>query len=85
MGKRVYSTHTVEYYLFFKRKEILTHLGVQSVKQLTLAQVMISRSVSSSPASGSVMTSQNLEPASDSVSASLSAPPCLCAFVLFQK
>ena len=47
----------------------------QSVKCLTLAQVMISRSVSSSPASGSVLTAQSLEPVSDSVSPSLSDPP----------
>ena len=43
----------------------------QSVKQPTSAQVMISRSVSSSPASGSVLTAQSLEPVSDSVSPSL--------------
>ena len=48
---------------------------VQSVKHLTLAQVIISRTVSSSPASGSVLTAQSLEPVSDSVSPSLSAPP----------
>ena len=47
----------------------------QSVKHLTSAQVMISQSMSSSPASGSVLTAQSLEPASDSVSPSLSAPP----------
>ena len=47
-----------------------------SVKRPTLAQVMISRSVSSSPASGSVLTAQSLEPASDSVSPSLSDLPC---------
>ena len=40
----------------------------------TTAQVMISQSVSSSPTSGSVLTAQSLEPASDSVSPSLSAP-----------
>ena len=33
----------------------------QSVKRLTSAQVMISRSVSSSPALGSVLTAQSLE------------------------
>ena len=38
------------------------------VKHLTSAQVMILRFVSSSPTSGSVLTAQNLEPASDSVS-----------------
>ena len=42
-----------------------------SVKRLTSAQVMISRSVSSSPTSGSVLTAQSLEPVSDSVSPSL--------------
>ena len=45
----------------------------QSVKHPTLAQVMISQSVSSSPGLGSVLTAQSLEPASDSVSPSLSA------------
>ena len=55
----------------------------QSVKLRTSAQVMISRSVSwsksvsSSPGSGSMLTAQSLEPASDSVSPSLSAPPLL--------
>ena len=49
----------------------------QSVKHLTSAQVKISRSMSSSPALGSVLTAQSLEPASDSVSPSLSAPPLL--------
>ena len=44
----------------------------QSVKRPTAAQVMISQFVSSSPASGSVLTAQSLEPASDSVSPSLS-------------
>ena len=49
----------------------------QSMECPTSAQVMISRPVSSSPASGSVLTAQSLEPASDSVSPSLSAPPLL--------
>ena len=56
--------------------------AAQSVKCPTSAQVMISRFVGSSPASGSVLTAQSLEPASDSVSPSLYAPPllmlCLC-------
>ena len=47
----------------------------QSAERPTSAQVMISWSVSSSPASGSVLTAQSLEPALDSVSPSLSAPP----------
>ena len=49
----------------------------QSVECPTLAQVMISRLVSSSPTSGSVLTAQSLEAASDSVSLSRSAPPSL--------
>ena len=49
----------------------------QSVERPTWAQVMISRFVSSSPASGSVLTAQSLEPALGSVSPSLSAPPLL--------
>ena len=49
----------------------------QAVERRTSAQVMISRSVSSSPASGSVLTAQNLEPGSDSMSPPLSAPPLL--------
>ena len=47
----------------------------QSVERLTLAQVMISQLVSSSPTSGSVLTAWSLEPASNSASPSLSAPP----------
>ena len=47
----------------------------QSVERLTLAQVMITLLVGSSPASGWVLTAQSLEPALDSVSPSLFAPP----------
>ena len=46
----------------------------QLAKHLASDQVIISRSVSSSPATGSVLTAQSLEPASDSVSPSLSTP-----------
>ena len=49
----------------------------QSVKRPTLAQLMISRFVSLSPSSGSVLTAQSLEPASDSVSPPLSIPRML--------
>ena len=56
----------------------------QLIRRLTSAQVMTSRFVSLSPASGSVLTAQSLEPASDSVSRSLSAPPLLM-FSLSQK
>ena len=48
-----------------------------SVKHPTVAQIMISRFVGSSPTLGSVLTAGSLEPASDSVSPSLSAPPLL--------
>ena len=54
----------------------------QSVKCPTSAQVTISQSVSSSPASGSVLTAWSLEPASDSVSSSLSDPPPVRALSL---
>ena len=47
----------------------------QLVKHPTLAQVMILQFVSSGPALGSVLTVRSLEPASDSVSPSFSAPP----------
>ena len=50
----------------------LSGLGV-----LTLAEVMISWLMGSSPASGSARTAGSLEPASDSVPPSLSAPPPL--------
>ena len=57
----------------------------QSVKCPTLAQVVMSWFVGSSPALGSVLTAQSLEPASDSVSPSLSAPPLLMLFLLLSK
>ena len=47
----------------------------QLVKRLTLAQVMISRLRSLSPALGSILTAQSLELSSDSASPCLSAPP----------
>ena len=58
----------------------------QLVERLTLAQVMISQFVDSSPAPGSVLMAQSLEPASDSVSPSLSArPPLMRSLSVFQK
>ena len=53
------------------------HLGAQSVKRPTWAQGVISQVTSSSPVSVSVLMARSLEPASDSVSPSLSAPPPL--------
>ena len=47
----------------------------QSVKRPTSAQVVISQLMGSSPESRSGLTARSLEPASDSVSPSLSAPP----------
>ena len=47
----------------------------QSVEHPTSAEVIISWFMGSSPPSGSVLTAQSLEPASDSVSPSLSALP----------
>ena len=57
----------------------------QSGKCPTSAQVMISWFMSSSPASGSVLTAQSLEPASDSASPSLSAPPLLTLYLSLSK
>ena len=55
-----------------KKPEARSAWEAQSVKCPTSAQVMISRLVSSSPMSGSVLTAGSLEPASDSASLSLS-------------
>ena len=49
----------------------------QLVEHPTSAQIMISRFMSSSSASGSVLTAQSLEAALDSASPPLSAPPLL--------
>ena len=57
----------------------------QSIKRPASAQVVISRCVCSSPASGSVLTAWSLEPASDSVSPSLSAPPPLTLSLSLSK
>ena len=59
------------------RPELRGACVAQTVKHLTSVRVMISRSVMSSPTLGSVLTAQSLEPASDSVSPSLYAPPPL--------
>ena len=59
----------------FKNKSDLRAPGWLSQLSPTLAQVMILWFLSSSPVLGSVLTAQSLEPASDSVSPSLSAPP----------
>ena len=64
------------------RERVMGTWVAQSVKSLTSAQVMISQPMSSSPTSGSVLTAQSLEPALDSVSPSLSAPPFACALSL---
>ena len=61
-------------------KILATYRGTwvaQFVQRLKFAQVMISLFLSLSPAFRSVLTAQSLEPASDSVSPSLSLPfPC---------
>ena len=49
----------------------------QLVQWPALTQVMIWWFVSSSPTLGSLLTAQSLEPAMESVSPSLSAPPLL--------
>ena len=59
----------------FKKRGSRGAWVAQSVERPASSQVMISRSVSSSPASGSVLTAQSLEPASCSVSPSLCPSP----------
>ena len=49
----------------------------RSVERPTSGQVMLSRFIGSRPTSGFVLTAQRLEPASDSMSPSLSAPSLL--------
>ena len=49
----------------------------QLVERPTSVQIMISLFVGSSPVLGSVLTAGSLEPTSDSVCVSLSAPPLL--------
>ena len=63
--------------ILLERRSLRGAWVAQSIKHPTSAQVMISWSVSLGPASGSVLTAQSLEPASDSVSPSLSATPQL--------
>ena len=73
---------TVPVFVLLESSSLRGTWVAQSVKRPASAQVMISRSVSSSPVSGSGLMAQSLEPASDSVSPSLSASPpfmlCLC-------
>ena len=57
----------------------------QLVKHPTSAWVTISQFVNSSPTSSSVLTAQSPEPASDSVSPPLSAPPQLMFCLSFSK
>ena len=60
-----------------ENKQIRGAWVAQSVERPTSAPVMISQFVGQSPVSGSVLTAWSLEPAWDSVSPSLSAPPLL--------
>ena len=76
----------IELKLFLSQNLLFRSTWVaQLVKHLTLAQVMISSLVSLSPMLGSVLTEQSLEPASDSVSPSLSAPPLLVLCLSLSK
>ena len=73
----------MEMKIHFKKNVPEAPRVAQLVKRLTLAQVTISWFMGFNPVSGSVLTAQSLEPASDSVSPSLSAPPplVLCLFL----
>ena len=62
----------------FKLKQVLWGTWVaQLVKCPTLTEVMISQFIGSRPVSGSVLTAQSQEPASDSMLPSLSLCPSL--------
>ena len=62
----------------FKMGTTGAHCVIQWVKRPTSAQVKVSRFIGLSPASGSVLTAQSLEPVSGSVSPSLSLLlPCM--------
>ena len=71
----------INVYPFYKNKSFLGAWAAQLVECPTSAQVTISQFVGSSPASGSVLTAQSLEPALDSVSYSLLLP-CSCSVSL---
>ena len=76
-----WSCTTYERKIKFKRTLKSKNRGAwvaQSFKRPTLAQVMISWFMGSSPMSGSVLTVQSLETASASVSPSFSARPLPC-------
>ena len=66
-------------------KSLLGAWVAQSIRHPTLAQVMISLFMGSSPVSGCVPTAQSLEPATDSVSPSLLCPSPACALTLSLK
>ena len=68
-----------------KKNEFQGTWVAQSAKHLILIRAMISQFMGSSPTLGSVLTAQSLEPASDSVSPSLSALPHLCCLFLSLK
>ena len=57
----------------------------QSIERPTLIRVMISQIVSLSPTLGSVLPAQSLEPASSSVSSSLTAPSPLILCLSLSK
>ena len=63
---------------FFFNRLLWGDWVAESVEHLTSAQVIISQFVGSSPMSGSVLTVQSLEPASDFMSPSLSLPSPTC-------
>ena len=90
-GSRTQQTHdtgSCNYFYFMSLRMLLWYGNAwvaQLVKRPTSTQVMISQFVSSSPVSGSVLTAQSLEPASDSVFPSLSACPLLMLCLSFSK
>ena len=76
---------SLKLYVLFKMKNYWGAWVAQSVERPTSAQVMISQFVSSSPASGSVLTAQSLGPALDSVSPCLPLPARILSLCLSLK
>ena len=71
----IYLTHAYTCDMITIIKRVRGTWVAQLVKGLTLVQVMISRLMSSSPTSSSVLTAWSLEPTLDSVSPSLYPSP----------
>ena len=69
----------------YKKQRVRGAWGAQLAKLPTSAQVMVSWFMGSSPSSGSMLSARSPQPASESVSPSLSAPPLLMVSLSLSK